>query len=94
MQSPPIGTRHQELFNQANRLEATFLSQMLSHAGVDKAFHGMGGGDAAAQFASFLRDAQADSMVRAGGLGLSESLFRALLARDGAAVAGGDAHGA
>lgn len=66
------------LRHKATQLEAVFLSQMLAHAGFDSALGGMGGGDGAGQFASFLRDAQADAMVRAGGLGLSESLFRAM----------------
>jgi len=67
---------------QAGRLESAFLSQMLAHAGLDRATEAMGGGEGGAQFASFLRDAQADAMVRAGGLGLTESLFRALAARE------------
>lgn len=83
MQTPPITTRTQGLYNQANRLEATFLSQMLAHVGLDRAAEGMGGSAGAAQFASFLRDAQAESMVQAGGIGLSEALFRALVLRDG-----------
>jgi hypothetical protein len=57
---------------------------MLAHAGLDRPAEGMGGGAGAAQFASFRRDAQAESMVQAGGIGLSEALFRALVARDGA----------
>ncbi|OYU17377.1 MAG: hypothetical protein CFE34_15965 [Rhodobacteraceae bacterium PARR1] len=85
MQTLPTTARTQDLYIQANRLEATFLSQMLAHAGLDRAVEGMGGGPGAAQFASFLRDAQAESMVQAGGIGLSEALFRALAARDGSA---------
>lgn len=84
MQTPPTPSRTQDLYNHANRLEAAFLSQMLAHAGLDRAAEGMGGGAGAAQFASFLRDAQAESMVQAGGIGLSEALFRALVTRDGA----------
>lgn len=71
------------LRQRAAQLESTFLSQMLAHAGLDSALAGMGGGDGAAQFASFLRDAQADALVRAGGIGLTEPLFRAMGNRDG-----------
>lgn len=78
----PPADRTAQLRTQAGRLESAFLSQMLAHAGLDNATRAMGGGEGAAQFASFLRDAQADAMVRAGGLGLTESLFRALAARD------------
>lgn len=74
----PIPHEATLLWQRSGQLETLFLSQMLAHAGLDSALGGMGGGDGAAQFASFLRDAQADAMVRAGGLGLSESLFRAM----------------
>lgn len=71
------------LRHRSEQLESQFLSQMLAHAGLDSALGGMGGGEGAAQFASFLRDAQADAMVRAGGLGLSEAFFRAMGGKDG-----------
>jgi hypothetical protein len=38
----------------------------------------MGGGVGEDQFASFLRDAHAKSMVENGGIGLAEALFKAL----------------
>lgn len=90
MQTQPTPARTLDLHNQANRLEAVFLSQMLAHAGLDRAAEGMGGGAGAAQFASFLRDSQAESMVQAGGIGLSEALFRALIARDGVSEGSGN----
>lgn len=94
MQTPPMTPHSQDLLNQATRLESAFLSQMLAHAGLDRAATAMGGGTGAAQFASFLRDAQADSMVQAGGIGLSEALFRALVARDGSPKETGGTHAA
>lgn len=81
--------READIRRQSQALEAAFLSQMLAHAGFDRAVEGLGGGAGAAQFASFLREAQADAMVRAGGLGLSESLFRALSAAADRPDAGG-----
>lgn len=71
------------LRHKAEDLESTFLSQMLSHAGFDSANEAMGAGDDAAQFTSFLRDSLAEAMVSRGGLGLTESLFTALVARAG-----------
>lgn len=66
----------------ARELEAVFLSEMLGHAGLGDGVAGFGGGGPGeAQFASFLRQAQAEAMVRAGGIGLAESIFRALAAR-------------
>ncbi|WP_127113125.1 rod-binding protein [Shimia sediminis] len=62
----------------AIELEATFLSEMLKHAGVGKAPDGFGGGAGEDQFASFLRLEQAREMARQGGIGLAETLFEAL----------------
>lgn len=65
----------------ADDLEATFLSEMLKSAGVGKTRETFGGGIGEDQFGSFLRDAQAQEMVRAGGIGLSETIFNALKER-------------
>ncbi|MFZ3585198.1 rod-binding protein [Loktanella sp. DJP18] len=65
----------------AQKLEATFLSEMLKSAGFDSARGAFGGGDGEDGFASFLRDAQAENMAAAGGIGLAESLFNAMKAR-------------
>nr|WP_204115032.1 rod-binding protein [Shimia biformata] len=62
----------------AQELEAVFLSEMLKSAGLG-AIPNAPGGLGEEQFASFLRDAQARDMVRAGGLGLSEMLYQSLL---------------
>ena len=59
-------------------LEATFLAEMLKAAGLGEARDAFGGGAGEEQFASFLRQAQAEEMVRTGGLGLAESLYQAL----------------
>jgi Rod binding domain-containing protein len=66
----------------AEKIEASFLSEMLKAAGVGKPSEAFGGGIGEEQFASFLRDAQAEQMVRAGGIGLAESLFQALKEKD------------
>lgn len=63
---------------QAKALEASFLSEMLGHAGVGKTPEGFGGGIGEDQFGSFLRDEQARQMVEKGGIGLAEQLFRAM----------------
>jgi Rod binding domain-containing protein len=66
------------LHRKAEELETVFLSEMLAHAGLGQEDGAFGGGMGGAQFASFLREAQAGAMVRAGGIGLAESLFRAM----------------
>jgi peptidoglycan hydrolase FlgJ len=62
----------------SGELEASFLSEMLGHAGLGSVSDSFGGGIGEEQFASFLRQEQAGAMVRKGGIGLAESLFRAM----------------
>jgi Rod binding domain-containing protein len=69
----------------AEKLEASFLSEMLKSAGFGKAQESFGGGVGEEQFSSFLRDAEAREMARGGGIGLAESLFEALKERSDAA---------
>ena len=66
------------LRRKAAELETAFLSEMLAHAGFGTARESFGGGAGEEQFASFLRNEQASAMVKAGGIGLTEALFRAL----------------
>jgi Rod binding domain-containing protein len=66
----------------AEKLEAAFLAEMLKSAGVGKTPTAFGGGAGEDQFASFLRQAQAEEMARAGGIGLAEALFQSLRKRE------------
>lgn len=75
---PASADRDAALRDAANKLESSFLAEMLKHAGLGKSREGLGGGIGEEQFASFLTRAQADAMVEAGGIGLAESLFQAL----------------
>ncbi|WP_038075321.1 rod-binding protein [Thioclava pacifica] len=74
--------RSAELRRSAQALEAGFLSEMLKHAGLEEMNGAFGGGVGEEQFASFLRDEQAKRMVTAGGIGLAETIFNALEARE------------
>ncbi len=65
----------------AQKLEATFLAEMLKSAGLGKTRESHGGGAGEDQFSSFLVQAQAQEMVAAGGIGLAEALFEALKER-------------
>ncbi|MDX5414291.1 MAG: rod-binding protein [Rhodobacterales bacterium] len=65
----------------AQQLEAGFLAEMLKAAGLGKASDSFSGGAGEDQFASFLRQAQAEEMVKSGGIGLAESLYHALKER-------------
>ena len=65
----------------AQKLEASFLAEMLKAAGLGKSRDAFGGGAGEDQFSSFLVQEQAMAMVRAGGIGLSETLFETLKER-------------
>jgi peptidoglycan hydrolase FlgJ len=65
----------------AGALEASFLTVMLGAAGLGAARQSFGGGAGEEQFTSFLVEAQAEAMVRKGGIGLAESLLRAMEGR-------------
>lgn len=67
----------------AQGLETAFLAEMLKPMGAEAARTEFGGGPGEAQFASFLLSEQARLMVRAGGIGLAESIFRSLVAAHG-----------
>lgn len=86
MQTPLIGANFKPsvpkpdspLMQKAKELEASFLSEMLGHAGLGASEGSFSGGIGEEQFASFLRDAQAKQMVAHGGIGLAEQLFHAM----------------
>ncbi|WP_373456015.1 rod-binding protein [Tropicibacter sp. Alg240-R139] len=62
----------------AQKLEATFLAEMLTSAGLGKSRSLTGGGAGEDQFQSFLVRQQAEQIAKSGGIGLSETLFNAL----------------
>lgn len=83
-QAPATPARDQKLWALAQDLEASFLAEMLNAAGLGQARGGMGGGPGEDQFSSFLVAEYAEATVRAGGIGLSESIYRALTGSEGA----------
>jgi peptidoglycan hydrolase FlgJ len=78
--SPPLrAPPSTEALRQVSRdLEAAFLSVMLRETGAGAPRDSMGGGIGEEQFASFLTDIYAKKISEAGGIGLAESIFRAL----------------
>lgn len=72
---------HSRLREAAEKLEAAFLAEMLKASRFGETPSEFGGGIGEDQFASFLRQAQAEGMVRAGGIGLAEQLFESLVRR-------------
>lgn len=78
----PAPNRNRALMKAAQELEATFLAEMLSAAGLGTSRQSFGGGAGEDQFASFLAREQARVMVQAGGIGLSQSIYDALKERE------------
>lgn len=74
----PMSKNDQALMKVAQKLEASFLSEMLKSAGLGKTSGPFNGGTGEDQFASFLVDEQAKQIVQTGGLGLAESIFDSL----------------
>lgn len=79
--APSPDQRLAALKAQANALEASFLAEMLGHAGLVRTPSDLGGGAGEDQFGSFLREAHAKAIVDRGGIGLAEHLFNALKVR-------------
>lgn len=67
-----------KLREMAEKLEASFLAEMLKHAGIGESRGAFGGGAGEEQFASFLRQAHAEKIAGSGGIGLAEQLFESL----------------
>lgn len=81
---PAAPSRRDDMMEQARALEATFLAEMLGHAGLGAPGAAFGGGHGEDQFASFLKQEQARLIVEKGGVGLAALIFRTMTERDGA----------
>lgn len=82
---PITKARTEELRASAQAFEAAFLAEMFAHAGLAAARSeesGFGGGVGEDAFASMLSRAWAEKMTEAGGVGLTERLFQALMAKE------------
>ena len=71
--------RDPEVWAAAKALEASFLSTMLQSAGLGDAQDAFGGGIGEEQFAGMLASEHAKAVSDAGGIGLAESIYRAML---------------
>ena len=66
----------------ARDLEAAFLAQMMTLAGVGKSSDAFGGGPGESHFSSFLVQEYAHQLAATGGIGLSEHIARAMVASE------------
>lgn len=71
------------LWTVAQDLEATFIAEMLKHSGLGETSGPFSGGPGEEQFSSFLTQEHARLFTERGGIGLAESIFRALTAQAG-----------
>lgn len=83
---PPAADRQDLMMEKAMDLEATFLAEMLGHAGLGAARESFGGGAGEEQFTSFLKQEQARLIVERGGIGLAEAIFKTMVRASGGAT--------
>lgn len=63
----------------SQELESQFLAEMLKSASLGKARDAFGGGAGESQFSSFLVNEYASATAKAGGIGLAEVIYNALI---------------
>ncbi len=67
-----------ELRAVSRALEATFLTEMLKHSGINETSETFGGGAGEEAFAGMLNQELAKSLADRGGIGLAEHIFRSI----------------
>lgn len=81
--TPDADHRRDALRAVAVKFEAMFLTQVLDLAGVAKSPEGWNGGHGEEAFRGHLLEQKGMLMAEAGGIGLAEHVFEALLKREG-----------
>lgn len=69
----------------AKEFEATFLSEMLKHTGLNKTSSEFGGGAGEDAFHSLLTQKYADKLAQSGGIGLAQHIYDSLIQKNGSA---------
>lgn len=67
-----------ELRAVSRALEATFLTEMLKHSGINEPSETFGGGAGEEAFSSMLNQELAKSLADRGGVGLAEHIFHSI----------------
>lgn len=81
IQAPSPGRQTEKLREVAEKLEASFLEEMLKAAKFGAPRQTFGGGAGEEHFASFYRAEIAQKMAASGGIGLAEHIFESLKQR-------------
>lgn len=63
----------------AEAFEASFLTEMLKHSGVNKTSESFGGGAGEDAFSSMLNDAYANTISKSGGIGIADLVYRSIV---------------
>ena len=79
--TPPINQPSSRFQEAAKLLEISFLEEMLKYSGIGKSPGDFGGGVGEDQFSGLLLRSYAETIVQGGGLGIQESIVRALSSR-------------
>lgn len=82
LRPPPDPAREAALRETAQAFEASFLAEMLAHAGVGASAPGFDGGPGEEAFRGMMVAEQARLMTEAGGIGLAETIFEAMLKQE------------
>jgi peptidoglycan hydrolase FlgJ len=75
---PVAGATDARLREAAIEFETVYLAEMLNNMGMTREPEAFGGGFGAEAFRSFLTEAYAERMVRHGGTGIAEIVYRQL----------------
>lgn len=70
--------RLEQLRKVSTALEASFLTEMLKHTGLNENNSSFSGGAGEAAFSSMLNQEIADALAKKGGVGLAEQIFNSL----------------
>ncbi|MHA7850931.1 rod-binding protein [Roseovarius sp.] len=79
MARPSGAEKKARALDAAQKLEATFLAEMLKSTGLGAQQNSLSGEQTEDHFASFHRQAIADQMVKSGGIGLTQAFYRAMM---------------
>jgi len=63
----------------AEDFEASFLTEMLKHSGVNKTSESFGGGAGEEAFSTMLNDAYAQALVKSGGIGIANLVYKSIV---------------
>ena len=78
----PEANYEQKLRELSQKLEATFLAEMLKSAGLERQENGFSSSVGESQFTSFLTQERAEILAGNGGIGLSQHIFNSLIAAE------------